>query len=443
MGASFIFETKHGLVLALKSEAPKQYAYFQFSTGYQPPPSGKVHTVAAHTTAALASALAASSVGDTIAFPDKGIYPLPTNFVFPEGRTYVAKGIYDQNGGASGTWLQGTGIITWGASVTLGTSLSTGFLLGKSGALMRPSSRGASGSPAGSDTHTNGAHDCAFNGVRFMGGGVSLLDLSNNYTNTWASVVQKCDMIHHVWTDCEFEAPLGGSSTTSGGLFNIWWDQRSGGSQVHDLLFNRCHLGVKNANGVTGIARSLLFQPTPSASSSGNGPTKAGGSVVTPANINASFNWAQVDHGAYNVAFVDCLHEAPGCNWSPQTHGYAMDICDSARAYSTWQGSKLGYADSGLSIGWGNPPGSHWVDIPTANWSDNFDFTRCYAKGGSTVFEMGRNCTVLNCGGISVGHAGSYGNTQSGSFSNSNRPHTALFPADWVGSYNASPYDPA
>ena len=103
---------------------------------------------------------------------------------------------------------------------------------------------------------------------------------------------------------------------------------------------------------------------------------------------------------------------------------------------------------------WGNPPGAHWTQIPASCWADNVDLMRCYHKGStggySGVFEIGRSCDVVNsyCGSGSgfSNHSGSYGDTNSGSFNNANRPTTALFTVDWTGagtSYTASPYDPA
>ena len=98
--------------------------------------------------------------------------------------------------------------------------------------------------------------------------------------------------------------------------------------------------------------------------------------------------------------------------------------------YSGWHGVQAGAQDGGSSIGWGNPPGANWVNIPDA-WADNVDITRCYFKGcystaHSVVYEIGRNSDVANSfngSGSFADHQGSYGNTATGSFSNANRPH--------------------
>lgn len=139
-----------------------------------------------------------------------------------------------------------------------------------------------------------------------------------------------------------------------------------------------------------------------------------------------------------------------------------MNICDFARPYSMWHGVQQYLAehpggtclDGYAAAGWGNPPGSHWVDIPDVIWTDNYDLTRCYEKGrygagSSNVMEISRACTVTGSftgTGSLHNHAGSYGNTIVGAFSNANRPHTTLFPVDWSSTTTAdtpSPYDPA
>jgi hypothetical protein len=138
-----------------------------------------------------------------------------------------------------------------------------------------------------------------------------------------------------------------------------------------------------------------------------------------------------------------------------------MDICDFSRPYSMWNGVQQYLSqnaggtcqDGNAAAGWGNPPGSRWTTIPVALWTDNFDVTDCYFKGSyptghSVVHEVGRDSTTKNSynatGGVG-GYSGSYGNLVSGSYSNTRRPQTALFPTDWTGattSYTPSPYDP-
>ena len=224
-------------------------------------------------------------------------------------------------------------------------------------------------------------------------------------------------MVDTTFNDCEFERPQitnAAAGTSLGAILNLWWDVRPGGAQVHDLTFARCHFGVKNGyhSGVDdyGSGRTILLQGAPSSSDS-TGPAIGGGSVITGANWNAAFDWGQVDHGCSNVVFQDCLFE--------YSLWYPMDICDASRPYSCWHGVQAGATDGGASIGWGNPPGSKWTAIPTKDWTDNLDMTRCYFKGSyptahSIVYEIGRDSNVVNSfnGSGSFGdHAGSYGNT--------------------------------
>ena len=440
--------------------------------------------VAAKTTAALAAALSSSVVGDTIIF-GAGVYPLPTNFVFLEGRTYVGQGIYAQNGGASGTWLQGSGNIQWGASVTI-----QDMLIGKNGAGLStrfiPVPRGSSA--AGSDTNTNGAHDVAFNRTRFKGGsdaGGNVFDTGNGggYWSLATNPLKKRFMVNHTFTDCEFERPqspnsYGIDTTFTGGnpgmSLALWFDCRPGGAQLSGNRWNRVHFGVKNGyhSGVDGygIGTCVLVQGGPSTYRTTNaadmGPNKTGSSLIWSPGVapltngvgqhewNPNFDWSQVDHCPTDNAFTDCLFEY--ANW------YPMDLVDWGRDYSQWHGVQAYLnahpggtcTDGNAAAGWGNPPGSQWVNIPDRLWIQQYGMTRCYLKGStpkahSVVGEMSAHGTYSNsyCGSGSIcSESGKFGNVVSGSFSNANRPHTALFPVDWTGSgtsYTASPYDPA
>ena len=409
-------------------------------------PSGHTIYVANKTTAALALALSSSVVGDTIVF-GAGIYPLPNNFVFLEGRTYTGQGIYAQNGGASGTWLKGTGNIEWGANVAINQ-----MLIGDVGASFRPYPRGLTAKAAGAETYANGAHDCTFNFVRYKGGGSNLFP--GNPPTSWSGTLQKYDMVDHTWIDCEFEC----STVSQYAIFSLWFDCRAGGSQLHDLTWDRCHIGVKNAAGKTGVGSCILIQPGPSEGETGanNGPFTDGSDGGTLSALNANFDWNKIDHGSYNLLFNDCLLEAPMTVFPGGTKYVSINPCDYARVYSTWHGCKeylslhpggTAYTDAiGQSYGWGNPIGTigNWASIPDRCWAKNVSLTRCYSKGGSARYELGKNCVSANCSGINVSHSGSYGNATSGSFSEANRPHTALFPTDWTtAGYRPSPYDPA
>ena len=223
----------------------------------------------------------------------------------------------------------------------------------------------------------------------------------------------------------------------AGGIFNIWWDCRAGGAQVYDLYFNRCHLGVKNSSGHTGIARCLLFQPAPSAHDD-SGPSLGGGSVVTLKKLNKNFKWSQVDHGCYNIDFTDTLFELPIAGSSIGKGVVLIDACDWARNYSTWMGSDSGASDLGAKIGWGNPPGSRWITIPSQMWLDGLIFTRCFKKGGSVIGELGRNCSSVDSN-FGIWHSGLFDNETVGSFAwHSPSP---IFSAPWGSGYTPSPFD--
>jgi hypothetical protein len=85
-------------------------------------------------------------------------------------------------------------------------------------------------------------------------------------------------------------------------------------------------------------------------------------------------------------------------------------------------------------------------------------FLRCYIRGSypephSLVGELGKDCLFTDCScgtGSAFSMGGSFGNLVAGSFSASDQPTTAIFPAkpasSWIGatttSYTPSPYDP-
>jgi hypothetical protein len=507
MGVAFILNTGPTLALNLRSEAPKQYVYFLMSNTGAAPPSGKVHKVAAHTTDALASALAASVAGDTIQFPDIGVYPLPASFVFPENRTYIGRGIYAQNGGGAGTWLQGTGTISLGSGITFGiaNNSAAGLLIGKNGSGLatsfRPVPKGSSA--AGSDTNANGSHDCTFNFVRFKGGGDaggnagSLLvnfDSGGSGWDTSHNRLRVCHVINHVYNDCELERPQALNSvlvTTTfkngnpGEIVNWWPDLRSGGAQVYGNHFNRCHFGVRNGyhTGVDGygMGTTFLIQSGPDGIYAtsltgtiplGCGPNLQGGSQITyqvtptlKTQWNPTFDWGQVNHNARDISLTDCLAEY--ANWTP------FDICDISRAYSMWHGiyywihtqghGGLDCLDGNPAAGYGNPSAAttQYVNFPDSVFVRNFSMTRCYVKGSLMTNYQQENQGEVTRGSVFTDcYHGTYpqfwnqngvcGSTVTGSFSNANRPVTALFPAgaghDWNGittSYTPSPYDPA
>ena len=79
-------------------------------------------------------------------------------------------------------------------------------------------------------------------------------------------------------------------------FFNIFWDARSGGSNIYDLTWDQCVFGAKNASGATGCRTGLLLQPSPGEHDAG-GPRPNG--VDNP---NYSFSWASITHGAGQAA---------------------------------------------------------------------------------------------------------------------------------------------
>jgi hypothetical protein len=445
------------------------------------PPTGNVITVSPRTQAAFDAACAQANAGDTIYCPGGDSYTRTSASSVSSLPDYVhltGDGIYYQgvSGGGGGTWLQFP--VRWGSwsnisKMLIGTNTST--------CQHYPQPLGTSTSWS-FYTNAHGSTGCVFSFVRFKGGSTgnaSLIDFASNFGalgwSTSTNPLRKYSLINTQFNDCEFERPTT-ATVSSGDVLNMWWDCRNGGAQMYGIQFNRCHLGVKNsATGLSGadrygMGRGILFQPAPdgvfaasptSSPTADTGPNMQGGSQIyfatgTAQDINRSFDWSQVEHGAHDISFVDCLFE--------YSLWYPLDICDAGRPYSMWHGimaylaahpiyaggssdiDTKGYA----SAGYGNPPGSQWTSFPAKVWTDSVDFTRCYAKGSAggfnTVFEMGRNCNADYCQGITVSHSGSYGNTSNvHAFANANRPHTVIFPTDWAGTltaYTPSPFDP-
>jgi hypothetical protein len=156
-----------------------------------------------------------------------------------------------------------------------------------------------------------------------------------------------------------------------------------------------------------------------------------------------NFDWSQVGHDFSDNRFEDCLFEYSF--WCP------MDICDYARSYS------LTNRFAGV-VGSNPPTAAQAAAIPDQMWNEGLSMTRCYIKGSypdphSLVGEIGKDCsfTDVSCGtGSAFSMGGSFGNVVAGSFSASDQPTTAIFPAgpasSWMGatttSYTPSPYDP-
>ena len=384
--------------------------------------------------AAMAKAVAAGP-GTTLSFP-AGKYVYNAKFTAKDGISITGAGIWKQSSasGGGGTWLKCRGM-NWGSDLTVSKMLIGENVAGVTSSF-QPVARGSS--TAGADTRTNGSHHVTFNSVRFKGGsdsGTPLFELGGNYSSTWSGSLHTIDMVNTTFNDCEFERPQSTNATdgtSKGAILNIWLDCRKGGAQVHDLQFNRCHFGVKNGYHAGtdgyGIGRCILFQPAPAEHAS-DGPRPTGKAV------NMNFAWSKVDHGFSNVKFTDCLFE--------YSLWYPMDVCDYARSYS------LTNKFSGV-VG-GNPPtAAQAAQIPDRDWFVGCDLSRCYFKGSlngyHTVYEIGKDCTATACGGTSISmNSGSFGNRVSGSFSNSERPSTALFTCAWSGtgtSYSPSPFDP-
>ncbi len=414
-----------------------------------PAPSRTVVAVPANATTAQIDACLAQAVatghGTWVVFP-AGKFAYAGAFVVPDYINVSGQGIWDQGSsdGAGGTWLEASSGMRWGSYSTV-----SDLLVGENSAAtcqFYPVARGSSA--AGSFTQAHGSQHDTFDLVRFKGGsntGAGLLDLGNNFDDSWADTWRGTDdMTYTTFDDCEFERPqstnaVDGTSGSLGRILDIWWDSRAGGSQFHDVSFNRCHFGVKNGyhSGIDGygVGGTILFQPSP-AEHAPDGPRPSG------AANNMSFDWSQVTHGAYDITFTDCLFEY--ALW------YPMDICDYARSYSL---TNLFNGRVGA-----DPPTSTRADaIPDRIWNIAFSMAHCYMKGSfpvphGVVGELGKDCTFSNdfCGTGSVfTQAGSFGNVVSGSFADGSRPVTAIFPRgaayDWRGvttRYTPSPYDP-
>jgi hypothetical protein len=408
-----------------------------------PPLTGSAIAVPSHATktqidACVARAVAAGS-GSWLVFP-AGTFAYAGTFVVPDGINVRGQGIWDQGlaDGGGGTWLQCVNGMQWGSGSTIEE-----LLAGKNSAgatcTFHPVARGSD--KAGSDTKVNGSHDCTFEFVRFKGGsdsGANLIDLGANFSGTWSSSVKSCDMIDTNWYDCEFERPQvtnATAGTTSGAIMNIWLDCRAGGGRVSGNGWYRCHFGVANGyhSGIDGfgMGRTILFQPAPAEHAS-DGPRPSGKAD------DMSFDWSQVDHGFADNHFVDCLFE--------YSLWYPMDVCDYTRSYSL---TNLFHGVIG-----GNPPTTtQAAAIPASMWNSDLSMTRCYFKGSyptahGVVYEIGRDSQVIDSfnGSGSFGiHAGTFGNSVSGSFSNTRRPRTATLTSDWSGgqtAYTPSPFDP-
>jgi hypothetical protein len=411
----------------------------------------------------------AAGPGTSVVFP-AGKFTYAGTLVVPDRINLTGQGIWNQGAaGSGGTWLQCP--IEWGSYSTV-SKLLLGFNAAGETCTFTPC---AKDDPAcGAYTQAHGSTGCTFSQVRFKGGsdtGASVLDTAN-WDAGWSTAsnpLKKHFMIDTTFSDCEFERPqasnsVGVSSSFSGGnpgsCLNLWYDFRPGGAQIAGNRWIRCHFGVKNGyhSGIDGygIGTTILCQGSPSTHSTSNpadeGPNANGGSTITSANWNPRFDWSQVDHCATDNSFVDCLFEY--ATW------YPMDLCDAARSYSMWQGVKSYLAknpggtstDGNAAAGWGNPPGSQWVNIPDRMWLKNWDMTRCYQKGStpdahSVVGEITSDCTMLDsfCGTGSVeGYAGSYGNVATGSFPGGH-PRSSIFTVNWSGittAYTASPFDP-
>jgi hypothetical protein len=391
----------------------------------------------------------ATGPGTWVVFP-AGTFAYSGTFIVPDYINISGQGIWNQGSadGRGGTWLQCSKGMDWGSHSTI-KYLLVGDNTAGSTCTFHPVARGSDA--AGQFTRTHGSRDCTFDYVRFKGGsdtGASLIDLSGNYgSGLWSGTVKTEDMIDTNWYDCEFERPqvtdaaATGSTYSSytGFIMNIWLDCRVGGAQVYGNGWYRCHFGVKNGyhSGIDGygIGPTILFQPAPAEHAS-DGPRPAG-----QAN-NMNFDWSQVDHNFHDNHFEDCLFEyALFC---------PMDICDYARTYS------LTNLFGGV-VGSNPPTAAQAATIPDQMWNRDLSMTRCYSKGSSPtahslIGEIGKDCIITDCyngTGSVLNQGGRFGNVVSGSFSNADRPTTAIFPVgsthNWEGTttaYTPSPHDP-
>jgi hypothetical protein len=463
--AAFVFLSAIGALLVAQLAAPPVCAAYSTTPPIALPRAAKTVAVPANATqgqidACLAEARSRGR-GTWLVFP-AGKFPYRGRFVVPDFINIAGHGIWNQGraDGGGGTWLQCTQGMSWGSYSTIEE-----LLVGVNGpgvcCTFNPVSRGSS--RAGAFTDTRGSQHCRFRYVRFKGGSdgsAGLIDLGGNFgTGLWSGPIHKCDMVDTNWYDCEFERPQG-----SGSILNIWLDCRRGGAQVHNDGWYRCHFGVKNGyhTGVAGygIGSTAIFQPAPAEHAS-DGPRPAGGANLVGDSTNGwnpKFRWSQVNHGFSNITFRECLFEY--ATWVP------MDVCDYARSYSIWQGNHSRLpgtlatalsASANLAAGWGNPPQRNWRRIPDQMWTRGLTMVDCYSKGStpnahSLVGEIGKDCRFIDCScgtGLPFSMAGRYGNVVSGSFSGTDHPVSALFPAtfarDWTGgptSYTLSPFDP-
>ena len=385
--------------------------------------SGGTVTVKTQTVAAVQSALNAARPHSTVYCP-AGAYLGGGTITVPDNVCLMGAGIARTSGNTvtnGGTYIAAG--LRWGTGIRVeGMTIGSGWNCPRS----------------------SGSLGAVFSFVRFRGNGI---ETGNNYTNDWTSAVKTISFANQYFYDCEVEA--GNAASES---LNLWFDCRKGGSQMHDDHFVRCHFGVKNPSGVTGTGHcGFQVQPAPSEGGHVNGPFLNGsdcGSVKDYPYYNPEFDWALIDHGAYNISFVDCLWESSTAAFA-NGHHTNMDICDYARVYSTWHAiqqfkanSSDPYSDNtSAAEGWGNPPGAKWTLIPDQDWTRNVTFLRCVSRGGSTTFEVGKDCSAIDCSGIAVGHSGSYGNSTSGTFPGGH-PTSPIFTTDWNAGYTASPYDP-
>jgi hypothetical protein len=389
--------------------------------------------------ACVATAVA-TGPGTRVVFP-AGKFVYSGRLIVPDYIDISGQGIWNQGSstGGGGTWIEASSGMRWGSYSTI-----SDLLVGENSSVtcdFMPVARGSGA--AGAFTKANGSQHDTFNLVRFKGGsdtGASLLTTANNFDDTWHDTWRgTTDMTHTTFNDCEFERPQSTNAADNNGAdlgadFNLWFDCRAGGSQLHDIAFNRCHFGVRNGyhSGIDGygLGYTWLLQPSP-AEHAADGPRPTG------AANNMKFDWARVNHGAYNITLTDCLLE--------YGTGSPMDICDYARSYSLTNHFKG-------AIG-GNPPtAAQAAAIPDKMWTIGFDMTRCYTKGSypeghGVVGEIGKDFLMTDSysgTGSVFNQGGRFGNVITGTFPGGH-PDSPIFTRDWSGSgtsYTPSPFDP-
>ena len=413
----------------------------------------------------------ADGPGTSVVFP-AGRFAYAGTLVVPDYINLSGQGIWDQGvaDGAGGTWLQCP--IKWGSYSTI-SKLLLGFNSAGQACTFTPCPAGSSA--CGSYTQAHGSTGCTFSLVRFKGGADAGANLfyTANYGVGWSTAtdpVKRDSLIDTTFEDCEFERPqatnsVGVTSMFKGGnpgsIMCLWIDSRAGGGDITGNRWIRCHFGVKNGyhSGVDGygIGTTFLIQPGPDGPGKTSDPADNGDSYSSAptraANWNPDFDWNQITHTASDNSFVDCLFEY-AC-W------YPMDLCDWDGNYSAWMGTydyvhglngqKLD--DGGVAAGWGDNPGSQWVNIPSKYWVSGLDMTDCYEKGSSpnghsVVGENASDCVMTDCycgtGGAITLSPGPYGKQIIGSFPGGH-PQSPIFTVDWSGagtSYTPSPYDP-